>query len=367
MFLRRVFPSFAAVCFFAALFFYAAAAREGAVYGLQLAFSTAIPALFPFLAASALLLDTGALDALHRLCTKPLARLYGLPGAAAAPLLLGLTGGYPVGAAAAAALYREGTLTKPQAERLLGFCNNTGPAFIVGVCGAGVLGSVRIGLLLYAIHAASALLTGLVMAHGVPVRQTETRTVKPRYALPQALVRACEQAAQTSIKITAFLTLFAVLTAILDASGLLKRLFVPFAGLCALLGMPEDAGWPLLYGALELTRGLAILPEAALSARFLLPVCSALLAFGGLSIWCQSISVLADTGLSLRRFACGKLLHTALAAALTTLCVHAMPARIPTFAPTVLQSPAASLPGLSIWVVIILFTITYGKHRCHRL
>ena len=41
---------------------------------------------------------------------------------------------------------------KEEAERLLGFCNNSGPAFIVGAVGAGIFGSPSVGLALYGIH-----------------------------------------------------------------------------------------------------------------------------------------------------------------------------------------------------------------------
>ena len=163
--MKRRLPGLAALLFFLALILGADAAREGAKYGLALAFGTAVPALFPFFAASSLLGQTGVLAALGRVCARPMWKLYGLPGEAAGPLVLGLTGGYPVGAAAAADLHREGRLDAAQAGRLLGFCNNTGPAFIVGVCGAGMLGSVRTGLVLYAIHIAAALLTGLALTH----------------------------------------------------------------------------------------------------------------------------------------------------------------------------------------------------------
>ena len=44
-----------------------------------------------------------------------------------------------------------------EAERLLAFCNNSGPAFILGVVGVGVFGSSRVGLLLYLAHAAASI------------------------------------------------------------------------------------------------------------------------------------------------------------------------------------------------------------------
>ncbi len=54
-----------------------------------------------------------------------------------------------MGAKSVIALYENGTCSKVEAERLLSFCTNSGPAFIFGIVGAGVFSGGRIGLLLY--------------------------------------------------------------------------------------------------------------------------------------------------------------------------------------------------------------------------
>lgn len=362
-------PALAAILLLLSLIFGANAAREGARAGLMLAFQMAIPALFPFFVAGTLLQETGVTAALGRVCARPMHLVYGLPGAAAGPLVLGFTGGYPVGVQAAADLHRAGYLSDAETERLLGFCNNTGPAFIVGVCGAGVFGSVKIGLILYGIHVLSALLTGLAMTsagRGTPPRQAARPGSAP-VRFSSALVTACERAAQTSIQVAAFITLFAVLAALFEASGLLTACAGLIAPLCGLLGMPRDAAWPLLCGALELTRGLAILPEAALPMRHALPVASVLLAFGGLSVWCQSISLAAHTGLSLRRCLTGKVLHATLAGTLAVLWCAAAPMAVPAFACGGSLLPLLPLPLRALPIVFILFTFTSGKRRRNRL
>ena len=56
-----------------------------------------------------------------------------------------------------------GAVSREEAERLLGFCNNSGPAFIVGAVGAGIFGSPSVGLALYGIHILAAVLTGLLL------------------------------------------------------------------------------------------------------------------------------------------------------------------------------------------------------------
>ena len=59
----------------------------------------------------------------------------------------GLHRGLSGGARTAIALYENGQCSRAEAERLLAFCNNSGPAFILGVVGTGVFGSGAAGLL----------------------------------------------------------------------------------------------------------------------------------------------------------------------------------------------------------------------------
>ena len=101
---------------FAAFLLCPTACADGVREGLSLAAVQALPALFPFFVVSGLLVrcDTARLSPL---LAKPLARLYGLPPEAAPALVLGLIGGYPVGAATACALLSEGVLSREAAER----------------------------------------------------------------------------------------------------------------------------------------------------------------------------------------------------------------------------------------------------------
>ena len=96
---------------------------EGVRRGLALAAGSALPALFPFFVAGELLTASHADRALSRLLAPLLRRVFALPQAGAAPVVLGLTGGYPVGAAACASLLREGRLSASDARREALFCS----------------------------------------------------------------------------------------------------------------------------------------------------------------------------------------------------------------------------------------------------
>ena len=273
----------------------AEALRGAAREGLALCAGSVIPALFPFLAASSLLLKLGFGDALAG-PLAPLMGLYRLPGEAAGALVLGLAGGYPVGARTAAELYAQGALTRDEAERLLTFCNNANPAFLLSGLGLGVLGSVRAGLWLWLIHVLSALVTGLVLARK-PGRQGGGRSLPRKGAaaegsFPELLVGAVQGALGAILGICAFVELFYVL-------GLpLRRLPAPWG-----------AG---LAGAVELFSASAGLPAGR--PGFILA--AGLAGFGGLSVLCQTAAVLAPQGLSPAPCFRGKLLQGALSAAL---------------------------------------------------
>ena len=135
------------------------AAAQGVRDGIDLCVTSVIPALFPFFAASQLLVSLGAAEALGRAAGPLFRRLFGMDGAGASAYLLGLIGGYPLGAKTAESLVRQGLLTPEDGALLLTFCNNAGPAFILGIAGSGVFRGSRAGVWLYLIHAAAATAT----------------------------------------------------------------------------------------------------------------------------------------------------------------------------------------------------------------
>ena len=87
------------------------------------------PRCFPFFLAGGLLVRSGLAQVLTRPAARPLAWLYHLPPAAAPAVILGLTGGYPVGTATTVDLLRQGVLSRDTAARVNAFCNCASPGF----------------------------------------------------------------------------------------------------------------------------------------------------------------------------------------------------------------------------------------------
>ena len=131
----------------ASVFLRPGAAAGGVLRGLSVCYETVIPALFPFLVLSRLLLESRAASALG-LLLRPYTRLLGLHSTKApAAMLCGVLGGFAGGAKAVDVLYRTGELTAAEAALLLVCTIGSGPGFVVSSVGALMLGSAGAGWL----------------------------------------------------------------------------------------------------------------------------------------------------------------------------------------------------------------------------
>ena len=278
--------------------------RAAAAEALSLCARSVIPALFPFLVVSSLLLSLGLGELLSPMLAGLMEPLFRVDGVGSSALLLGLVGGYPIGAKTAADLYRGGRLSRPEAERLLAFCNNSNPVFLISVLGVGVFGSVRAGVWLWLIHLLSALLTGLLFRnHGGPARRQAGGTAAfQAVSLSAAFVAAVRESLSGMLSVCAFVTFFYVLAR-------------PLASLGGWLG-------PALVGATELF-SLTPLLDAGRGSFIL---ASAMAGWGGLSVLCQTAAVLEGSGLRLRGCAAGKAVQALLAGVLAAIFTgHALP------------------------------------------
>jgi len=218
---------------------------------LTLCIQTLIPSLLPFFIVSSLTVSCGVAQRLSRAFHRPMQRLFGLPGVCAPALILGLMGGYPVGARTVGELLQQKLCTRAQAQQLLRFCNNCGPAFILGAVGSGIFGSTAAGLLLYITHILAAILTGLLLR---PWRQEQAvphTTAAPAVPLPfhRAFTGAVTASVTSVLNVCGFVIFFAVAVCLLRQSGVLPLL-------AGLLPLQDGMAQALLIGSLEMTNGV---------------------------------------------------------------------------------------------------------------
>lgn len=279
--------------------------------GLRTCTQLLLPNLFPFFVLSSMVMKLGLAQALGKVLEPLMQPLFQLPGACSCALVLGFLGGYPTGAKTAAALYQEGLCSKQQAQRLLAFCNNCGPAFLLGAVGYGIFGQLQYGLLLTGVHISAAFLTGVILNRCAPDPRTCCgRPLSPRSTpLAIAFVDSVTESMQALLNLFAFVLCFCAVTQLCMLSQLpdtLSKFFLPFLS-------PENSK-SFLLGLLEMTSGVTQINAGGIQERLILS--SALLGWGGLSVHCQVLSLLRGTDLSPALYFKGKALHAGLSAVL---------------------------------------------------
>lgn len=301
----------------AALMLYPQESMEAVRAGLELCFNVIIPSLFPFFVLSSLVVELGLAGYLGRALEPVMRPLFNVSGACASAFALGFIGGYPVGAKTAISLYQDGMCTKTEAERLLAFCNNSGPAFILGVVGTGVFSNSRVGMLLYLAHAAASVCIGLLFRfyrRGGEKREEVRPTPKfeaRRFTV--AFTDSIKGSFLSTLNICAFVVFFTVVIKLLCLSGLLPAVAKGLGALLAPWGFSAQWAERLLTGALELSSGVwSLTGEGALAGR--VSMAAFMLGWAGISVHCQVLSFIGGSGLSVKTYLIGKFLHGSLSA-----------------------------------------------------
>ena len=238
------------------------AAKEG----VNLCIMTLIPSMFPFFIFSILL--TGSLAGQTIRVLHPVSKLCGIPQGTESYLVMGLLGGYPVGAQNVITAFHQGVLSQEDARRMTVFCNNAGPAFLFGYLGT-LFDNPIYPWIIWGIHITSALIVGCILPGGTvkPFRSLTYRSISLSQALNQAL--------KVMGQVCGWVILCRVLIGFLD-----RWLF---------WAIPEPISI-MLTGLLELSNGcsmLAKLPKDSLR----MVMASAFLGFGGICVLLQTFSI----------------------------------------------------------------------------
>lgn len=300
----------------AALILDSKCASRSALTALDLCLKTLISNLFPLFVLSSLLIPK-----LSGLRLPFLAKLLGIPEGSEGIFLLGCAGGFPVGAAC---IVQAKSLSRSDAERMLGICSFCGPSFLFGVIGA-VL-SLPDALLIFAIQLETALLTAAYW----PNRSSERcKPSTEQIDLPTAVRR--------SISSMATVCAWVILAGV--AAGFLDRWLFPL--------LPDPLG-VLATGLLELTNGIFSLNAIAEhDLRFLLS--TVFVCFGGVSVLLQIAGLASPHGLSMKPCIFQKTTQSLLGGLLAYLCIRFGPAAL-LLPPAILFAKiAVEIPGAMVY------------------
>ncbi len=353
--LMRNFLVLATIYLSVCLVIFPKAGAETAYDALSLCLRTVVPALFPYLVCSGYLSASGTASVFSRWLSPVMQPIFRVPGSGAIALVLGMLSGYPIGAVCAVDLYQSGECGKADAEKLIAFCNNSGPVFIMSVVGAGIFGSQHIGRLLYISHVLSAILVGIII-----------RTYSPR---SDCLQKALPKLLQSNTKNT-----LRIFGGVMDSSvfSILKICgFVIFFSVLV-KSLPKSPISPYIHALLEITGGVQALAASDIGLELKLSLISFFVALSGLSVFFQVGAIASKCNLSLKPYVFGKLLQGMFSAVLTKIMVSKLPETVNVFSQSDISvdtAAAVDCLGISLFMLgfgLLVLAVLLGFARLRR-
>lgn len=263
--------------------------------------------------------------------------LFNVPGAGAFAMSMGLASGYPMDAVITARFRQNRLCTAIEAERLLSFTNTADPLFMFGAVAVGMFGRPDLGAVIALAHYLSSILVGILFRfHGrnqpnstenanidiarIPLRAFRAM-VKARRddgrSISQLLGDSVKISMNTILLIGGFIILFSVFLRILSVTGFTAAFDRIFIVLLDLIGFNTALAPALVSGFFELDLGAMAASQADAPLPERVAVAGAVIAWSGLCVHGQVASIVIESGIRMRPYMAGRLLHAILAAVIT--------------------------------------------------
>ncbi|NLW09285.1 MAG: sporulation integral membrane protein YlbJ [Firmicutes bacterium] len=316
-----------------------AAAKDG----LKIFWEIVLPSLLPFFILTEILLGLGVVH-FFGVILEPLMRpLFNVPGAGAFALSMGLAAGYPMDAVITGKFRRMGLCSRIEGERLLAFTNTADPLFMFGAVAVGMFGRPELGAIIALAHYLSAFSIGFLFRfygrkkEGRSEKKEEIggnagagllrRAVKrmrqarkeDNRPVGQLLGDAVKESVNSLFMIGGFITLFSVLCRMLEVTGVVRLLQPVAGGLLKVFGLEPALASSLLKGFFEIDLGVMAGARAAAPLNDRLVVAGVIIAWSGLSVHSQVMSVIHGTDIRIFPYLAARAGHAFLAGLYTFL------------------------------------------------
>ena len=262
---------------------------EGIKNGFILLGNNLIPALFPFMVLSSYISGSSIAQMISNLFEKPFKLIFKTSGYGVIPFILGCIGGYPVGAKTVCEFYESKKISQNDASRLLYWCINPSPAFLITAVGTFMLDNTKSGFILYFSCLLASITVGFFCRF---LSSNEIYTIgnQEKNLKDNIFVKSVSKGSEGMLAICGWVLTFCVL-----------------ASLCDALKLPYSLSY-IIKSVGEVTTGC----KNAISSGLSLPVIAGIGGFGGLAVICQCASYSSVCKVGMKYLICARLINAAL-------------------------------------------------------
>lgn len=260
------------------------------------------PTLFPFFIVSNILIEYNFTDIIGSILTKPMKKIYKLPGITSYVLINSLFSGFPSGAKYTSLLVKEKKISLKDAERLLTFTHYSNPLFIISFIG-GIILNKKLGFIILISHIIGGLLVGILFSFKEKESFIEIKTnKKDNVPIGKALSNSIYDSLNTMFLLLGIVTIFTLITAFISNTFNLN-IYVK----------------TILAGLLEITQGIKNIELLDLSLFFKTVLITLFISFGGLSIHMQVLSIISEYNIKYKSFFIARIMHSIIACGLVSI------------------------------------------------
>lgn len=297
-------------------------AINAAKEGISIWINILMPSLLPFIIGANLIVSLKIVDIFGILINPLTQKLFNVSGRSGLIFAISMVSGYPVGSKFASELRLENKISKYEAQRLVSFCSTSGPLFIIGSVGTGMIKNPHIGYIMLLCHYLASLAVGLIFRNYGKEKNIKTnnsilkdinKVIYDNSTSENFFVlfgKSVVNGVNTLLAIGGFVIIFSVFFEILQFFRIIDFISYFFCIFLSSFNITPDIISAFISGLFEMTIGCNNLSQLNnISYNLLIPLCSFLVAFSGLSILAQCSSFIAKTDINVNLYIFSKFLH----------------------------------------------------------
>lgn len=271
--------------------------------GLTTLYETIIPSLFPFMILSSYASDSHVADAFARKLFSFSKKAFKVNPHGIIAFLLGILGGYPIGAKSLAEFYENKKLNNYDVRKLFCWCINPSPAFAITAVGTFMLGSTKSGIIIYISILISSLCIGLCIGFLNKNFQCVSDFKEIKVDSKHIFINSVAKGNSAMLSVCGWILIFSGISASLEKV------------------IPNEYASLFFNSITEVTNGCKV----AISHSLPLPAICAILSFGGLAVIFQIGPYLEKCNISFKEFFCWRVVNGSLSAFLCSQLLRIFP------------------------------------------
>lgn len=299
--------------FLSLLIIYPKSTINGAKEGINLWLFVVIPSLLPFFIVNDMLISVKVPENIARLFTPAARFLFNTSGYGAYAFIMSIFSGYPSGAKIVSDLIESKNISTREGQKILTFSSTSGPLFIIGAVGSGMLKSTMAGYILYISHVLGAVINGIIFKMFLrenPKKGTSIRSNVPTIRTTEEMLsKAILNSLYTSAIIGGYIILFSVIIYLLNE---IEYFHILNTFICKFLYIPKHTAikiTDILETSLEISNGSKIIASMQDSFLNKMLMLSFIIGFSGLSVIGQVSGIVNKSGINIKLYMVSKIFH----------------------------------------------------------